>query len=651
MELLLTALGLILAGGLAPLPLLRRPACARIVHLVLLTAGCLAGLAALIRTWGQGIAPVFSCTWLHTLPLSLALDSLSAVFLVPVFLLAPVIALYGYHYLDRKAPVWQAGAHLFCFSLLTAAMVLVTLADNLPAFAMAWELMSLSSYLLVLYDHEHEESRKAATLYLLFTQTGALLLFIAFGLLFQATGTFAFAQWSQAPHAIKLAAFFLALAGFGSKAGILPLHIWLPHAHPAAPSHVSALMSGVMIKMGVYGLLRFYFLIDDPAPILGRTVLGLGMVSGVLGVVYALGKNDIKRLLAYSSIENIGIVLIGCGLGMVGIASGNQTMTAFGFAGGLLHMFNHALFKSLLFMGAGAVIQQTGCRHLDQLGGLMRRMPVTARTFLTGSVAIAGLPPLNGFVSEFLIYFAAFQGVRLNGPDGLLAMAAIIALALIGGLASACFTRVAGLVFLGEPRRPLPATVTEAGLSMRAAMIVLVLACLSIGLWPEPFIRLALNGLSDLALPAASQPALLGSLPGNLALATRIFLAVLLLLALCRHFIYRAKPIAQATTWGCGFTRPTARIQYTGTSYAREMVEFHRPFVKIHTTCGPISQIFPRPVRYASKVDDWAEIGLRRLLVAPILLIADKLRWIQHGHIQLYIGYIVLTIAVLLLTV
>lgn len=651
MELVLTALGLILAGGLVPLPMQRWSTGARATHIALLAAGCLTGMIGLFLTWNQEAISAFSCTWLQVLPLALALDSLTAVFLLPVFLLAPIVALYGYQYLDRDVSPWQTGAHQLCFSLLIAAMVLVTLADNLFAFALAWELMSLASYLLVLYDHEHEESRRAATLYLLFTQAGALMIFAAFGLLFQATGSFTFAQWGQAPHAVKLTAFFLALVGFGSKAGVMPLHIWLPHAHPAAPSHVSALMSGVMIKMGVYGLLRLYFLLDEPAPVLARTVLGLGMISGVLGVAYALGKHDIKRLLAYHSIENIGIILIGCGLGMLGIASHNPAMTAFGFAGGLLHVLNHALFKSLLFMGAGAIIQKTGCRHLDQLGGLMRRMPVTGRTFLTGSVAIAGLPPLNGFVSELLIYCAAFQGVRLQGPDALLAMAAILALALIGGLASACFTKVVGIVFLGEPRRPLSSPIAESGLSMRAAMIVLALACVLIGLWPEPFIRMALHGLRDLVAPAAGSPDPLGSLPENLVLATRMFLAVFLLLAACRHLVYRNKPVTQGVTWGCGFTRPTARIQYTGTSYAREVVEFHQPFVKIRTVHKPITKIFPGLTHYASTVEDRAEIGLHRLLVAPILRVADKLRWIQHGHIQLYIGYIVLTIAVLLLVV
>jgi len=651
MDILLTALCLILAGGLLPLGLTRWFGCARIVHVLLLTAGCLTGLYGLFLLGQQAALPSVSWSWLQVFPLSLSLDSLAAAFLLPIFLVVPIIALYGYHYLEKGGHAWRTVVHLFFFSLLIVAMVLVTLADTLMAFALAWELMSLASFFLVIFDYEHEENQRAGILYLLFTQAGALLIFAAFGLLFQATGSFAFAHWAQAPHSIKLAAFFLALIGFGSKAGVFPLHIWLPHAHPAAPSHVSALMSGVMIKMGIYGMLRLYFLLDDPAPVLAQTVLGLGMVSGVLGVVHALGKHDIKRLLAYHSIENIGIILIGCGLGMLGIASGNRTMAAFGFAGGMLHVLNHALFKSLLFMGAGAILQQTGMRHLDQLGGLIKTMPITGRTFLAGSVAISGLPPLNGFVSEFLIYYAAFQGLQSRGLDALLAIAAILALAIIGGLATGCFTKVVGIVFLGEPRRQPATAVTEAGAAMRAAMLLLALACLLIGLWPEPCIRFAFHGLRDLGPLVAVTPEMIGALPGHLALAAWLFLGLLLVLTVLRHLGYRAKPVTQSTTWGCGFTRPTSRIQYTGTSYAQDMVAFHQPFVRVQTAATPITKIFPGPTAYASHVEDLAEIGLQRLLVRPVLLVVDKLRWIQHGHIQLYIGYIVLTIAVLLLVV
>ena len=651
MDILFAALLLVLAGGLAPLALHRWLSAAKVAHVSLVAAGCLTGLYGVYAAWGQSTPVLFSCPWLHSLTWSLSLDSLATAFLPPIFLLAPVIALYSYDYLDAVEHAWRTAVNHFFFSLLVAAMVLVTLADNMAAFALAWELMSLSSYALVLYDYESEETQRAAHLYLLFTQTGALLVFAAFGLLAQSTGSLAFAQIHLAPETAKTAAFFLALIGFGSKAGVFPLHIWLPHAHPAAPSHVSALMSGVMIKMGVYGILRLYFLLNDFNPLFARTVLVLGMVSGVLGVVYALSKREIKRLLAYSSIENIGVIFIGCGLGMVGLSSGNRIMAAFGFAGGLLHVLNHALFKSLLFMGAGAILHTVGARKMDQLGGLMKTMPVTGRTFLAGSVAISGLPPFNGFVSEFLIYYAAFQGLGLQGPDFLLSMAAIIALALIGGLAAGCFTKVVGIVFLGEPRREHAHAATDPGPTMGAAMTLLAVACLGIGLWPEPFIRFAFAGLRDLAPLAAVSADVLGAVPHNLAVIARVFVGLLLALTALRRLLYRGKPVSQNTTWGCGFTQATSRIQYTGASYSLSMVDFHRPFIKTTTKFAALARIFPGATQYSRKVEDLAEIGLHRLLVRPVLKIADKLRWIQHGHIQLYIGYIVLTIAGLLLVV
>jgi hydrogenase-4 component B len=649
MDILLIALSLVLAGGALPLLTHRWFRFCKILHTTCLAAGCLTGIYGLYTIWQHQADRTLSLPWLHVFTLSFSLDSLSAAFLLPVFLLSPLIALYGYHYLDKPALSWRVAVNHFFYSLLVAAMILVTVADNIITFALAWELMSLSSYFLVMYDYEKEASQQASYLYLLFTQTGALFIFAAFSVAFTGTGSLAFTQLSQLPHATKLIVFFLALVGFGSKAGVFPLHIWLPHAHPAAPSHVSALMSGVMIKMGIYGIIRLYLLLDDPTPIIPQTILILGILSGVLGVLYALGKHDFKRLLAFHSIENIGIILIGCGLGMQGLSTGNRIMAICGFAGCLLHVLNHAVFKSLLFMGAGAVLQKTGLRHLDQLGGLMKTMPVTGRTFLTGSVAISGLPPLNGFISEFLIYYAAFQGLALNGSVFLFSVAAIIALAIIGGLASGCFTKVVGIAFLGEPRNATGQASGECGRSMQAAMILLALTCLIIGAWPEPFIRLALAGLHDFAPLPDISPEILGAIPHNLGLASRLFLGLFLATFALHRFLYRSKPISSCTTWGCGFTQATARIQYTGTSYAMSMVAFHRPFVKVRTEYTGITKIFPGVTRYANRVDDIAEIGLLRYVIRPLLQGIDKLRWIQHGHIQLYIGYIILTIAVLLL--
>ncbi|MDD2468005.1 MAG: proton-conducting transporter membrane subunit [Desulfobulbus sp.] len=650
MDALFLALVLLLVGGVVPLVFKHWFTVAKGLHIALLALGAVCGIYALFAPGVLPNAAGIELNWLYVFSFSLRVDALTRIFLLPIFLLAPILGLYGYDYLDQPEHSLRSVVSQFFFSLLLIAMVLVTMAANMLTFALAWELMSLSSFFLVIVDWERQEVQEAAVRYLLFTQAGALCVFAAFGVVYTTTGSLAFGSWEGLSHGVKVLAFFLGLAGFGSKAGIIPLHIWLPHAHPAAPSHVSALMSGVMIKMGIYGILRFYLLLAEPAPIFAWIVLLLGITSGVLGVAYALAQKDIKRLLAYSSIENIGIILIGCGLGMLGLSAGNSTMALFGFAGAMVHLLNHALFKSLLFLGAGAVLHATGTRNMDRLGGLMKSMPVTGKNVLLGSVAIAGLPPLNGFVGEFLIYFAAFQGLVLRGTSLLFAVAALLALALIGGLACACFTKMVGVTFLGEPRYPLQHPPHEAGPSMRLAMILLSLGCLLVGLWPEPLIRFVAAGISGFAADGMATGTL-RSVSHSLALAARIALAGLIAVALLRRLLYRGKTIEENATWGCGFTQGTARIQYTGTSYARSMVDFHHPLVGVDNQAKAISNIFPQSALYTSKVRDLAEQGLQRLFLDPLFALVERMRWIQHGHIQLYIAYIVLTIAVLLLVI
>ena len=649
MDTLFYALAVILAGGIAPLLLYRQFDLMKFVAVIAMGVGCLAGLAALVPIMQDTGPPMISWSWQHALTLSCTIDSLSAFFLVPIFLVCPLAALYGFHYMEKPGEAGRVAVNYFFYSLLVISMVLVVCANSLITFALAWEVMSLSSFFLVIYEFHKKEVRSAGYLYFVFAQAGAMCIFAAFGIIYSYTGSFSFEHIDQIPAQAKLVVFLLALLGFGSKAGIFPLHIWLPHAHPAAPSHISAIMSGVMIKMGIYGILRFYVLLADASLFFGQVVLVIGMVSGVLGVVYALGKHDIKRLLAYHSVENIGIILIGAGLGMIGIATGSPVMAAFGFAGCLLHVLNHSIFKSLLFMGAGAVLQKTRTRHVDELGGLGKRMPITGKTFLIGSVSISGLPPFNGFISEFLIYFAAFQGLVLTGSSFIFASLAIISLAVIGGLAAACFTKVVGIVFLGEPRSGGADRASEVKPSMTAPMVFLAILCLIIGIWPEPFVRLAFFGLRDIAAIVPIQPEIIQNLVHNLAFAARLFLAILVIVTLLRKILYAKKEVTSGPTWGCGFTQPTVRMQYTGTSYAMSMVEFYKPFVIVRTVYSGIRKIFPGLTTYETRVDDIAEIGMHQIFVQPMVRMFQRLRWIQHGHIQLYIGYIVLTIVVLLL--
>jgi hydrogenase-4 component B len=649
MNTLFLALGLILAGGILPLLLYRQFTLAKIVSILLTVSGCGLGLVFLALVDETPATMAFSLTWLQTFPLSVAIDPLSIFFLVPIFLICPLATIYNFDYQDHADRPLKTAVGQFFLNLLLVAMVLVVVAHNLVTLLLAWEVMTLSSFFLVLHDFEKETTRKAGYLYLVFSQAGVLLIIAAFALIYSFSGSFLFDQAATVPADIKLLVFFLAFAGFGSKAGVFPLHIWLPHAHPAAPSHISAVLSGVMIKMGIYGVVRTYLMLGSQEIVIGQVVLILGMASGVLGVLYALGKHDIKRLLAYHSVENIGIILIGIGLGMLGVTLGNPVMAGFGFAGGLLHVLNHSLFKSLLFMGAGAVVKRTGRHHVDELGGLIKRMPITGKTFIAGSVSISGLPPGNGFISEFLIYFAAFSGLSSTGATLILVMLAIISLAVIGGLAAACFTKVIGIVFLGEPRHEELRAVAEAGRWMTGPMVLLAGFCLVIGVFPEPFIAAVFRTVAGLSLPLVMDQSLTTTVGANLALAARLFLLILLLVMAARKIFSLRKEIARGPTWGCGFTRPTVRMQYTGTSYAMSIISFYRPFARIRTTWSGIDTIFPKQAAYASRVDDIAEIALWKFLIFPLAWLLGKLRWIQHGQIQLYIGYIIGTIALLLL--
>jgi len=649
MDTFLLSLTVLLAGGIYALLTYRQFSLMKAGYVAITAAGSLIGLYAIWGPLQNGIVVTFSTTWLHLFTLTFTLDSLSAFFLIPIFGVCPLAALYSFHYMDKAEQRGRVAVNYFFLTLLIISMALVATADNIISFALVWEIMSLSSFFLVMHEFQEKATRKAGYIYFIFTHVGAMFIFAAFSLAYSYTGTYDFLSFADMPGGIKIIVFFLALVGFGSKAGIFPLHMWLPHAHPAAPSNISAVMSGVMIKMGIYGIIRLYATLGVTELIFGEAVLLLGIVSGILGVVYALGKHDLKKLLAYHSVENIGIILIGTGIGMIGIASENMVMASFGFAGGLLHVLNHSIFKSLLFFGAGAVLQKTKVRHIDQLGGLMKRMPTTGKTFLIGSVSISGLPPFNGFVSEFLIYYGAFHGLTLSGSSFIFTMLAILSLAIIGGLAAACFSKVVGVVFLGEPRTQKAAEALETGFTMTLPMLFLSTACLVIGIFPEPFIMAVFQGLKSIKTLQLVGTDEITIVAGNLAFAARLLLGVFLLSVLLRKVFYLKKEISRGSTWGCGFTQPTVKMQYTGTSYAMSIVDFFRPFVHIRTNYSGINRIFPGRTTYESRVDDIAETTLVDHIVSPILYLLAKLRWIQHGHIQLYIGYIIVTIIALLL--
>src|SRR5712691_9668782 len=480
------AIGLLVLGGVAAVLLGARSPVAQAAGQAGAISGSALGLVVAIRVLVTGQVEGMSGAW--PMPgggLHLEIDALSAFFLLPVFGLSVVTGLYGRSYLAGGdggrglAPTW------FHLNLLTAAMALVITARDGLLFLLAWEIMALAPFFLVIFDDRQASVRHAAWTYLAATHLGTAFLLVLFVMVGGLAGTSDFSGYAAALRdhpTLSSGVFLLALVGFGSKAGIVPAHVWLPEAHPVAPSHASALMSGAMIKVGIYGLVRILTMLGTPPAWWGWFLIAAGASSGVLGVLFALAQHDLKRLLAYHSVENIGIILIGIGLGVLGLAHGMTTLAVLGFAAGLLHVLNHSIFKGLLFLGAGAVQHAAHSIELEELGGLFKRMPWTGTSFLIGAAAIVGLPPLNGFVSEFLLFYSAYLGVvDLNANVATAGLIAIVSLGLISGLAAACFAKAFGVVFLGSARSHEASEAHEVAPTMLISMAVLAFCCIAIG--------------------------------------------------------------------------------------------------------------------------------------------------------------------------
>ncbi|HEX8909777.1 MAG TPA: proton-conducting transporter membrane subunit, partial [Anaeromyxobacteraceae bacterium] len=511
MSLALVIAGLALAAcsGLLAVVLRSTPALAQRAACAALVAGAALGIAGALAPLAGGPAAELHATW--SVPygaLALRLDALGALFLLPIFGVPAAGAVYGLAYFPQAQRGAQAVRLQLFYGLVTGAMALVVVAANAILFLAAWEVMALCGFLLVLTEHEKEEAQQAAFVYLAATHVGTLALFALFSLLGSGAGSFDFQRIAHAGLVATPGVFLLALGGFGVKAGLMPFHFWLPGAHAAAPSHVSAIMSGVLLKTGIYGLVRVTGFFGAPPLWWGLALLAVGAVSAVLGVAFALAQHDLKRLLAYHSVENVGIIAMGFGLALVGRAAGEPALVLLGFAGGALHVVNHALFKALLFLGAGSVAHATGTREIDRLGGLARAMPVTAGLFLLGAVAISGLPPLNGFVSEWLVYLGALRALTTASPLVPWAALAAPALALVGGLAAACFAKVFGTVFLGTPRSADVPRPHEVARSMLAPAAALAACCVAIGLLPSTLVP-------SLARAAAVWSRLAPELPGE----------------------------------------------------------------------------------------------------------------------------------------
>lgn len=615
-------------------------------------AAMLGLLGTLIQDSGSEIHLPWGLPWGR---FAVAADPISRVFLLPVFLIPALGTLYGLGYWSQRDHPNNARKLRFFYGLMPAAMTVVILARDGALFLVAWEIMALSAFFLVTTEDDQREARNAGWVYFIATHVGTLSLFALFAVLRLATGSFSLTPMgaAQIDPSLSRTVFVLALVGFGLKAGLVPLHVWLPGAHANAPSHVSAVLSGVMLKMGIYGLVRITGLLPAAPAWWGATLLAVGTFSAVMGLVFALSQHDLKRLLAYSSIENIGIIAVGLGLALLGRSVNQPVWAALGLGGAILHVWNHCLFKPLLFFGAGSIVHGAGTRHIDHLGGLARRMPRTAALFLVGAVAICALPPLNGFVSELLIYLGLFHTLDGQGnSQWAIAAAAVPALGLAGGLAAATFVKLFGAVFLGEPRSERTSHAHESPATMLAAMAILAALCIGLGAFPgmaAPLIDRAVAAwwpTNGTPVPPLRGLAPFGWLP---------FISFALLGVSGAGFVVLRRKMSAAdadrpATWDCGYANPSPRMQYTGSSLAQSLAALFAWAILPHVRRTRVRGLFPKAGRFHSHVPDAV---LDRVVLPIVRSTADFLRWgrlLQQGQIQVYVLYVLLIVLVLFIS-
>ncbi|PKU26165.1 hydrogenase 4 subunit B [Telmatospirillum siberiense] len=663
---------MIIGSALAGLLLLGL--CAILLHRLtrvheLIYAGCLVatvvlvgdGLWHIVQSGHEEVPSVvlpFGLPWLHA---HFRLDSLSAFFLVAINFPAALASLFGIGY---GGHVPHPGRVTPLFPLFLFGMNGVLIADDAFVFLVSWEFMSLSSWLLVLSDHTNEEARKAAMVYLVMAVFGTFCLLPAFGLLAGSGGAYTFAAM-RAAHLPALAGslvVLLALLGTGSKAGLVPLHVWLPLAHPAAPSHVSALMSGVMTKVAIYGLIRIlYDLRGDVGWQWGFVLMVVGAVSAAMGVLYALMQRDLKTLLAYSTVENVGIIFIALGLALAFRDHGELALSALSLVAALYHVVNHALFKTLLFLGAGAILQATGERNLDRLGGLLNRMPITGFTFLIGACAISALPPLNGFVSEWLVFQSLFKGPTVAHWAMRFGVPVVgVAMALAAAFAATCFVRAFGIAFLGRPRTPEARHAREVPLSMQVAMAVPAFFCLCLGVFPvtvtsgiatavEPLVRVKLPAamlgwpwLSPVSLTAGSYSATMVLLTGAALMVTTLLVV--------HHF--GTRKIRRFPLWDCGHPEDIVNAQYSADSFAQPL---RRVFGSVVFRAREEVEMPPPgemvPARFSVTMIDPVWTGLYLRIVRIVDAIADRVNVLQFLTVRRYLLMMFLTLVLLLLVV
>jgi formate hydrogenlyase subunit 3/multisubunit Na+/H+ antiporter MnhD subunit len=647
MSLVILAVAILVASAVVALVLSRTPKLASALGALGTVVGCTIAMPPAINALTQG--PLTEVTHAWDVPggtLVAGLDPLSAFFLIPVLALSALAAVYGREYLLAYAKRKSLGPPTFFFNLFVASMIGVVIVRDGLMFLFAWEVMTLTSYTLVVFEYEDATVQRAGWVYLIAAHVGVACLFAMFLLLGRGSGSLEFATF--ATPAAPVLVFFLALVGFGIKAGIVPLHVWLPEAHAAAPSHVSALMSGVLIKIGLYGLLRVLTFLPLAAW-WGPTLLWLGVVGALVGISLALYQRDLKRVLAYSSIENMGLILVGIGVGLWGASHDQPRLAAFGFAGGLLHVWNHALMKGLMFLSAGSVLHGAGTKDIERLGGLMKRMPTTGTLMMLGATAIAGLPPLNGFVGEWLMYLGLIHGgMQTERAHHISMLLAVGLVALVGGLAVLCFVRLIGIVLLGSPRSHAAAHAHESSPWMTVPMLILATASVAVAVQPSRVIRVFTLVTTQLGGPTTAEALAhvtsSTSMIGTCAIAIWSALAVVALV-----FALRTRKRAQDQTWGCGYAAPTVRMQYTGRSFSEMLAERLLPApLRPRVLERAPEAIFPREGELSSDTVDPFTRSVYQPFLARWAERFVRLRWLQQGILHVYVLYILIVVIIAL---
>lgn len=579
-------------------------------------------------------------------------DALSGWFIMLMNFTVLTGILYGRQYMrhyDTSAS--KLSMHYISYLINHTAMIGIYTVQNSFAFLCVWELMAITSFLMIIFECHKMETLKAGINYLIQSHIG--IMFMTFGFIWVniATGSLDFnsitdytASISPAISFILFLCFFIT---FAIKAGFVPFHTWLPYAHPAAPAHVSGMMSGVIIKLGIFGILRMLLLIKGDYLMTGYFILVIALITGVYGVMLAIVQHNIKKLLAYHSIENIGIIGIGIGLGCIGLGLNMPYLSFAGFAGALLHTLNHSLFKSLLFYIAGSIYQATHTMDIEKLGGLVKKMPQTTALFLIAALAICGLPPFNGFISEFLIYSGLFNGI-LSGQSAstFFLVPSVIGLVIIGGMAILCFTKAFGIIFLGTERHHLPINIKEVQFSKLLPKYMIAALILSIGLLPQVFVNIVsipTIQFTALIIPQSHPIELTATLQG-ISIGSFAFIMLGVVIFTIKQWTTRNAMIMMSPTWGCGYVSPSARLQYTANSFVRPFRKLVRPFLMMNKKENEISGIFPQPAYSQSHPYDKLEAIFIDLPLRRLKGFIGRFKFLQNGNPQFYILYGVLFI-------